>query len=50
MPEPELTVRWQAVPSETFLHVYDGLDVARRYIHYDGYTHIGVDFLQLIDE
>ena len=31
---------------ETFLHVYDSLDVARRHIHHDGYTHVGIDFLQ----
>ena len=35
---------------ETFLHVHDGLDVAGRHIHHDGYTHVGVDFLQLLDE
>ena len=45
-----MVVDFSVFAVETFLHVYDGLDVARWYIHHDGYTHIGVDFLQLVDE
>ena len=35
---------------EAFFHVYNSLDVAGRHIHNDGYTHVGIDFLQLFDE
>jgi len=35
---------------DTFLHVDDGLDVARLHLHDDGHTHIAVDFLQLVDD
>ena len=33
-----------------FLHVYDGLDVARSYLHDYCHPDIAVDFLQLIND
>ena len=34
----------------TFLHVHDGLDVARLHLHHDGHAHITVNEFQLVDD